>query len=291
MASEPAIQIPGKSQIQIGNTQAEHRINILDAWHGVLKPGSRVLEIGCGQGTCTEVLAEAVGESGHIDAVDPGSPDYGSPWTLAEAQAHLSAGPLGPRITWLRADPVGLLSRTATTGQTWDVAVLAHCIWYFKSFTALARILAALRGRVGRVCIAEYALHATHPAAVPHVLAALARGTLEAHRDRERSDENIQTPLSPAAVREIAGAAGWAVESQGTVVPEHGLDDGRWETGTVIGMGYLADAHREVGNDVVLALLKSAQDAVVAAVEGIGGIKAVRTMDVWVATLVEEHKT
>ena len=137
------------------------------------------------------------------------------------------------------------------------------------------------------MCIAEYVLYGTHLAAVPHVLAALAHATLEADKDRERSEENIQTPLSPAAIREIAGTAGWAVESQGTVVPEHGLDDGRWETGTVIGMGYLVDMQREVNNNVVLAVLKSAQDAVIAAVEGIGGIKAVRTMDVWVATLVE----
>jgi hypothetical protein len=43
MASEPAIQMPGKSQIQIGNTQAEHRINILNAWHGVVKLGTRDL--------------------------------------------------------------------------------------------------------------------------------------------------------------------------------------------------------------------------------------------------------
>lgn len=31
----------------------------------------------CGQGDCTIVLADAVGEGGHVDAVDPGSPDYG----------------------------------------------------------------------------------------------------------------------------------------------------------------------------------------------------------------------
>ena len=68
-----AIQMPGKPQIQIENTQAEHRFNILNAWHSIVKPGTRVLELSCGQGTCTEVLAEVVGESGHVDAVDPGS--------------------------------------------------------------------------------------------------------------------------------------------------------------------------------------------------------------------------
>lgn len=55
--------------------QFEHRMKLVEFW-GIM-PGSRVLEIGCGQGDCTVVLAEAVGESGHVDAVDPGAPDYG----------------------------------------------------------------------------------------------------------------------------------------------------------------------------------------------------------------------
>lgn len=52
----------------------------------IITPGSHVLELGCGQGTATTVLAEAVGSAGHVDAVDPGAPDYGAPFTLAEAQ-------------------------------------------------------------------------------------------------------------------------------------------------------------------------------------------------------------
>src|SRR5689334_16977889 len=78
--------------------QAEHRIKLINSWNrlpssastttatAVIKPGSRVLELGCGQGTATTVLAEAVGPSGHVDAVDPGSLDYGSPLTLGQAQ-------------------------------------------------------------------------------------------------------------------------------------------------------------------------------------------------------------
>jgi predicted methyltransferase len=41
------------------------------------KRSSRVVELGCGQGHCTVVLADAVGDEGHIDAVDPIAPDYG----------------------------------------------------------------------------------------------------------------------------------------------------------------------------------------------------------------------
>lgn len=53
----------------------QHRLDLIAFWG--IQPGSRVLEIGCGQGDCTVVLAEAVGEGGHVDAVDPGAPDYG----------------------------------------------------------------------------------------------------------------------------------------------------------------------------------------------------------------------
>ena len=49
--------------------QFEHRVNIVKSWN--IPPGSHVLEIGPGQGDCTIVLAQAVGESGHVDAVDP----------------------------------------------------------------------------------------------------------------------------------------------------------------------------------------------------------------------------
>lgn len=55
--------------------QMDHRLDLVSFWG--ITPGSRVLEIGCGQGDCTIVLADAVGESGHVDAVDPGAPDYG----------------------------------------------------------------------------------------------------------------------------------------------------------------------------------------------------------------------
>ncbi len=53
-----------------------------------------------------------------------------APFTLAQAQGHLSSGPIGGRIAFHRADPVTFLKDQAD--KTWDVAVLAHCIWYFN---------------------------------------------------------------------------------------------------------------------------------------------------------------
>ena len=56
-----------------------HLVEFAQTCPGILKlEGSRVLEIGCGQGDTTVVLAELVGEEGKVIGVDPGPLDYGS---------------------------------------------------------------------------------------------------------------------------------------------------------------------------------------------------------------------
>lgn len=44
--------------------QMSHRIKIVEFWG--IAPGSRILELGCGQGDTTVALAHAVGPTGHI---------------------------------------------------------------------------------------------------------------------------------------------------------------------------------------------------------------------------------
>ena len=268
-----SLQEPDSPTIELG--QARHRIRIINTWG--IRRGSRILEIGCGQGNCTAVLAEAVGPSGHVDAVDPAPGDYGAPFTLDQAQAFLSNGPVGQRISWHRADPVEFL---AQGNETWDAVVFLHCIWYFASPETLKDILVSLKGRVRAVYVAEYALHASKATAAPHVLAAIARGAMEVHK--VESNENIRTLVSPHEIREIAEAVGWSLEEESRVVPEDGLFDGMWEASAVAGKGFLHEVQSEIEDSRVATLVRSGRDAVISSAGAVGGLKRVTTMDVWI---------
>ncbi|ETW74630.1 hypothetical protein HETIRDRAFT_456205 [Heterobasidion irregulare TC 32-1] len=142
---------PKHFKVQLQSTA--HRAAIIAHW--VIPAGAR--------GDTTAVLAELVGETGHVTGVDPGALDYGSPFTLGQAQAHLSAGPLGPRITWAHADPLAFLAARAPDAPPFDVAVLSLCTWYFASPRVLSALLAALAPHATRLCVAEWSLSAARP--------------------------------------------------------------------------------------------------------------------------------
>lgn len=266
------------SKCQHDSIQTRHRINLVNEWQ--IQPGFRVLEIGCGQGECTAVLATAVGSKGCVDAVDPASLDYGAPVTLGQAQAHISKTDLGDRINWNQISPLDFLM-SVDENSPYDVAVLAHSIWYFPSPDILMDILRALRRKARRVCIAEYALSTSTLAAVPHVLAALTRAALEAYKSV--SEENIQTALAPARITAIAEEMGWKLLHQAVVVPEEGLLDGTWEVGTVKTEEFLAEIESAVHDERVKVLLGSMRDAVLNSLATLGPEATVRTMDTWVA--------
>lgn len=67
------------SNFGIQHAQTLHRLALLQHWN--IPVGSKVLELGCGQGDCTTALASAVGEQGRVVAVDPAPLDYGAFFT------------------------------------------------------------------------------------------------------------------------------------------------------------------------------------------------------------------
>jgi predicted methyltransferase len=56
--------------------QIQARVDLFKTWG--IPSGSKILEIGCGQGDCTLVMAYLVGEQGHVTGIDPAPLDYGS---------------------------------------------------------------------------------------------------------------------------------------------------------------------------------------------------------------------
>ncbi|KAJ4249754.1 hypothetical protein NW762_012095 [Fusarium torreyae] len=272
-----SLSTPQSLQIEIDQTT--HRLNLLNFFR--IHASSKILEIGCSQGTCTVVLGHATGRDGHVDAIDPAPLDYGAPYTLGQAQEHISKGDMGGRVRFWQKNLEELLAETGE--KKWDYAVFVHCLWYLDEEDTLARMFKALKGRVSKVCIAEYSMKASEPAAVPHVLAALTRATLEAQNPE--SDANIRCLLTPPDIKKIAEHAGWEIEQEVNLVPHDSLQDGGWEVEAVKDESFLDDVEKYVEENRVKIILRSGREAVIRAAEELGE-KKVRTMDVWAATMV-----
>ena len=273
--------------------QTEHRLQLIRQWP--IQTGSKVLEIGCGQGDCTVVLASIVGSTGHVTAIDPADLSYGtvprplyfvplsdtftgSPYTLGQAQEHLHHSPLGAQITFKQTDVVEFLS--SNPSLEYDAAVLTHCIWYFASPTVLQDILRALQGRVKYVCIAEYALEARSPTSIPHLLSAFTQNALFLRNPT--SSSNIRTILAPTAIRELAECAGFYLSTSETLTPSAALLDGYWETSLVKSDEFLEEINAKVVNMNERAALHAMRDAVIASCETLQmENKKPSTMEVW----------
>lgn len=70
------LSLHNPSRFDIQHSQTLHRQTLVREWQ--ITAGAKVLELGCGQGDCTTVLADAVGPEGKVIAVDPASLDYGT---------------------------------------------------------------------------------------------------------------------------------------------------------------------------------------------------------------------
>jgi hypothetical protein len=232
------------------------------------------------------VLAFAVGEQGKVVAVDPADLDYGSPYTLGQAQSHISQGPLGRQITWVQQTPQEYLaSLSGNDSQKFDATVLAHCLWYFSSPSLILDTFRAIRKQSKRLLLAEWSLVARKPSAQPHVLAALAQAALECRK--AKSISNVRTVLSPKRLTELALAAGWKLDSEASIEAGKGLLDGQWEVSACLSPSFEKQVEEQVSDErergMVLALL----DACEASLEVVpGGKQSVRGMDIWVANFV-----
>ena len=203
--------------------QIAFRMDLAESWH--LLPGMRVLEIGCGQGDMTAVLADAVGGRGKVVAVDVADPSYGAPITLGESAAHLMEGELGERIEFRFG--VDVLDPSVEFGASeFDAVVLALCTWYFESLEQVAEVLERVREWAPRLHMAEWNMQPASIDQLGHLMAVLIQGQVEARRGDGTG--NVRTPYSRERLIDVLGKAGWAVESD-HLVATAGLADARWE--------------------------------------------------------------
>ncbi|MFJ3325658.1 class I SAM-dependent methyltransferase [Streptomyces griseus] len=204
-------------------SQTRHRAALVAGWD--ITPGSTVLELGCGQGDMTAVLAEAVGPTGRVVATDVAEPSYGTPVTLGESAARLSAGPLGPRIDFRFTTDV-LDASVAFPEDAFDHVVLAHCSWYFASLGQLRDTLARVRPWARRLCFAEWDLTPASDDQLAHLLAVLVQGQIEAAGSHGQG--NVRTPFSRETLLRLLPEAGWTADGC-RPVDTGDLQDGDWE--------------------------------------------------------------
>jgi hypothetical protein len=215
------------------------------------------------------------------------NPLPGAPFTLSQAQSHITSSLLGPRISFhLSISPVNYLS--TYTGPPYDYVVLSHCIYYFSSPSILPSLIKSLTPHTHSICIAEWSLHSSSKEGVPHVLTALLWTMLESKRQVE-SMGNIRSALSPAQIKDAVGGEGWQIQKEALVDANEGLRDGYWEVRDVVGSREREmRGLRGVGEKEV-AVLAAMWDAIESSLLGVErGVDGVRCMDVWVGIFKKE---
>ncbi|KAL2260167.1 hypothetical protein VTK26DRAFT_5926 [Humicola hyalothermophila] len=265
----------------------QHRINLCQVWG--IEPGWQILDIGCGQGESSLVLASFTGPSGLVTGIDTAPPGYGGPYTLVEAQAFIAASPLGSRIRFHSIDAPKLLASTTPPPPRFDCAILCHSLWYFADEATISNLFGHLaRARVGRVCLAEYTGRADTPDQLAHALAAEAQMLLVKSRTpRERiQDWNVRVSLFPADFIRIATSQGWKVQRSGTMKAPDGLIDGHREARMVQSEVFRKNVKAECLDPQVEAELLSLSDRVRGACDELAERGAqVRCMDTFWAVL------
>ncbi len=204
---------------QIQQTQLQHRYALVEAFG--IKEGMKVLEIGCGQGDTTVVLADTVGESGDVTAIDIAPPDYGAPFTLGEAHERINQSELGARIDFhLETEFLEMNS-----DKQYDAVVLSHCSWYFHDPAQLLAYFKRIRSISNMLCFAEWDMQFEKITQRGHFCAA---SILALYSQFTANDGNIQNLFGKSEIGKMIEDAGMKVDLE-VRVDAHFLQDGQWE--------------------------------------------------------------
>ncbi len=208
---------------EIRAVQQDHRARLVETWP--IQEGFRLLEIGCGQGDMTELLARVVGPEGHVTAVDIASPDYGAPMTLGQATGLLKQAPFGDHIDFhLRFDVLDPTVDFPT--DSFDAVVMAHSSWYFADMEQLEETLRKIRPWSKALLFAEWDMKPRSLAQFPHFLAIFIQGQIEAFKDE--SEANVRSPISREQLLRMLERSGWSVVKESAIESPR-LQDADWE--------------------------------------------------------------
>lgn len=224
---------PNSFDPTIQQVQTAHRMRLAQFWN--ITPGSKVLEIGCGQGDTTAVLAYLVGENGFVHGIDIASPDYGSPITLGDSIKFIKDSPIGNRI---QVDfETNVLSADVNFPEnTFDYVILSHCSWYLSSPNELHDILKKLKKWGTTLCFAEWDTRIQSREQQAHFLSVLIQAQYECYKKSSLS--NVRTLFTPKDVQQMVKSAGWSITAE-TVIDSSNLQDGKWE------VDYVATSYQE----------------------------------------------
>jgi len=207
----------------IQKVQTEHRLRLAESWG--ISEGSKLLEIGCGQGDTTAVLAYLTGDQGLVHGIDIASADYGAPLTLGESVTFLQKSALGSRIK-IDFEADILADSDRFPDNHFDYIVLSHSSWYLRSFDELAMMLRMLRKWGKQLCFAEWDTSINNVEQYPHFLAVLIQAQYEAFKTT--SFANVRTLFTPEDIRTLAKKAGWNIITEQSIHSPD-LQDADWE--------------------------------------------------------------
>lgn len=226
-------QISGGAAVQM--IQIEHRIKLTRFWG--IHEGAKVLEIGCGQGDTTAVLAYFAGSTGLVHGIDIGPPDYGAPITIGDSADYLMKSPLGHQIR-MEFEVDILSADTDFPDAFFDFVVFSHCSWYLSSPEELVKLLRRVRAWGKQLCFAEWDTRVQRIEQYPHLLAVLIQAQYESFKNS--SESNVRTLFTPSDIQRFVQQAGWTLVQEASISsPE--LQDGQWEVDKV-----LLDAEEEL---------------------------------------------
>lgn len=206
---------------EVQQIQLQHRLDLVKAFE--VKEGMHVLEIGCGQGDTTMALADAVGKDGRVVGLDIASRDYGTPLNLGQATDIIKKSALGERITFHFETDLN----TYEADEVFDLAVLSHSSWYFKSPNDLLSYFKKLRKIAKRVCFAEWDLEFTEITQRAHFCAV---SIAALYSNFVNNDGNIQNLFHKVQIKELLEEAKFEVEKEHIINAKY-LQDAHWEIG------------------------------------------------------------